>query len=464
MLTLADITKGTGGWIAYKAEDFPEDSAEVGSVSIDSRSCEAGSLFVAIAGERYDGHDFITSAVRQGAVAVLVDAGKAQKALEANPAVVVAVADTLTALQNLAHFWRRSRSVDVIGITGSLGKTTTKELVAAVLGQRFKVLKSEGNLNTEYGLPLTLLKLEPEHQIAVMEMGGGYRMGEIAELSAIAEPRIGIVTNVAPVHLERMGTIEAIAETKSELVASLPDDGIAVLNHDNEYVRSMRLKARCPVLMYGTGPDCDVFADEVQSFGLEGIGFRLNWEGRRYPFRVSLRGRHSVYTALAAAAAGLLKGLGIQEIREGMASFEVKGRLAIKRGVLGTTLIDDTYNASPDAMVAALDLLAEAPGRHIAVLADMLELGSYEVEGHECVGRRASRDVDHLILFGPLSRTVGEAAIASGMPRDRVKHFEDKTEVIAYLKSIMRTGDTILFKGSRGMAVEEVVKEVRDSN
>lgn len=440
------------------------DTSVVTSVCIDSRQCEPGSLFVALPGERYDGHDFVDCAVRNGATAVLADSEKVSKALDANAPVVISVPDALVALQNLAHFWRRSHNVDVIGITGSLGKTTAKELIATVLGRRFSVLKNEGNLNTEYGLPLTLLRLEPHHQMAVMEMGGAYRMGEIAELAAIAEPRIGVITTVAPVHLERMGTIEAIAENKSELISSLPGDGVAILNNDNPYVRSMRSKARCSVIMYGTSSDCDIWADEIESFGLEGIGFRLQWGGGSHPFRVRLLGRHNVYTALMAAAVGLVEGLSAPDIEEGMASFEVKGRLAIRKGILGTTLIDDTYNASPDSMVAALDLLSETPGRHIAVLSDMLELGDYEVEGHRRVGCRAARGVDRLILCGPLCRTVRQAAVDSGMPEDRVMHCEDKSEVIAYLKSVIQRGDYILFKGSRGMAMEEVVKEVLDTN
>ncbi len=348
----------------------------------------------------------------------------------------------------------------MVGVTGSVGKTTTKELIASVLSRRFHTLKSEGNYNTEIGLPLTLLHLEPSHERAVLEMGM-YALGDIAQLAAIARPHIGVVTNVGPVHLERLGTIERIAQAKSELPAALPEDGVAILNGDDPRVRAMAEKTKARVFFYGLDESCDLWASHIESKGLEGIRFLFHYGSEAVHAKVPLLGRHSVHTALAAAAVGLVEGESWGEIIDGLRN-ATQLRLMVVPGLRGSTILDDTYNASPASTIAALNLLEELEGRRIAVLGDMLELGTYEEEGHRKVGRRAMDVVALLVTVGKRARIIGQEALLCGMDRDRVFMTEDKEEAIAYLRQIVASGDIILVKGSRGMRMEEVVAALSD--
>lgn len=461
MLTVGDILSGTAGRLVCGEAGG---NSAISSVVIDSRRADEGSLFVALRGERQDGHDFLPEVTTRGAIAALVSESAVLPECSILPRFVIAVPDTAAALQRLASYWRQKHDVDVIGITGSIGKTSTKELTAAVLSRSFSVLKSEGNLNTDFGLALAVLRLSDEHQIAVLEMGGAYRMGEIAELAALAKPRVGIVTTVAPVHLELMGTIEAIAETKSELIQALPADGVAVLNMDNEFVRGMASKAKCPVLFFGRGESADVRAVNVRGLGLDGFTFDLCYQGRSVPVRMPVLGTHNVYTALPAAAAGLVKGMRLEDVAAALASASIGGRLTVRRLETGARLIDDTYNASPDSVCAALDVLAESGGSKIAVLGDMYELGSYEVEGHRRVGKHAAAVVDRLILVGALSQNTCRAAEEAGMTGDRVQWVASKAEAAELLKKALTTDSVVLVKGSRGMAMEEIVREVCKTN
>jgi UDP-N-acetylmuramoyl-tripeptide--D-alanyl-D-alanine ligase len=503
----------------------------VSRVVIDSRQCTRGSVFVALRGEQADGHQYVGDAFGRGAVCAIVDRppdqfgfvpdavspsavvvdlrsmrtpdgasgtpGKASAyATEVHPErgpaqpVCLIVADALGALQRLAAWWRARFSVRVIGITGSVGKTTTKEFVASVLSQRYQVLKSEGNYNNEIGLPLTLLELRDDHERVVLEMGT-YGPGEIALLSRIARPHVGIVTNVGPVHLERMGTIERIVEAKAELPHSLPSDGVAILNADDARVRSMAEVTSASVFLYGLTPDCDLWADEIESQGLDGVRFRLHYTlgaaGGDRPWQraggstelvagmlrpadklrpakeevvhvhIPLLGRHSVHTALRAAAAGLVEGLSWDEILHGLRTGEQLRLLSVP-GINGSTLLDDTYNSSPDSAIAALNLLHELGGRRVAVLGDMLELGVYAVEGHRRVARRTVDVVSVLITVGELGRLIGQEAVEFGMPSECVFHAEDNRAAIAYLQDLVQKGDTVLIKGSRGMAMEQIVE------
>jgi UDP-N-acetylmuramoyl-tripeptide--D-alanyl-D-alanine ligase len=461
MLTISEIVKGARGRLVRgdQASDPPVDS-----VVIDSRRAAAGSLFVALKGERQDGHDFLLDAVRRGALAVLVNDSASLPVCSDLPLYTIAVPDTAVALRNLAAYWRGKHDIDVVGITGSIGKTSTKELAAAVLGHSFSVLKSEGNLNTDYGLALALLRLRDDHQVAVLEMGGAYKMGEIAELARLARPRIGIVTTVAPVHLELMGTIEAIAETKSELIQALPAEGFAVLNGDNELVRQMAAKAKCPIVFFGRGDGCDVRAANIRGYGLDGFGFDLCYHGESVPVRMPVLGKHNIYTALPAAAAGLLKGMSAEQVAAALSDAAIGGRLTVRRLSNGCRVIDDTYNASPDSVCAALDVLAEAPGSKIAVLGDMFELGSYEVEGHRRVGKHAAAVADRLILVGELSRNTCCAAAEAGMAGEQVFWVASKAEAVAILQDWLTEDSVVLVKGSRGMAMEEIVREVCKTN
>ena len=463
MLSLADVVQGLTGVRTAAWERQPT------RVVVDSRQVARGDVFIALRGEQADGHDFVGDALARGAAmavvhrpveaqAPLVERASAAAALPAPLPLLLHVPDTLTALQELAAFWRRRHSPRVIGVTGSVGKTTTKELIGDVLSRRYLTLKSEQSFNNEIGLPLTLLKLTAEHERVVLEMGM-YDVGEIAGLARIALPHVGVVTIIAPVHLERARTMERIVQAKSELVRALPPapEGVAVLNYDDPLVLGMRELTSARVMTYGLAPEADLWADDVQGLGLEGIYFRLHYQGEALHVKVPLLGRHSVHTVLRAAAVGLVEGLTWQEIVEGLRAPSPQLRLVAVPGPRGSTILDDTYNASPASTIAALNLLDELGGRKIAVLGDMLELGDYEREGHEKVGMRALEVADLLITVGPRGRIIGETALRWGMPAGQVHMVEDAAAAIDLLENLVAEDDVVLVKGSRALRLEQVV-------
>ncbi len=465
MLTLADIVEGLTGARPSGLERRPTE------VVTDSRLVSQDGIFVALRGEQADGHDYVADALQQGAAMALVarpveTAAPVVDLTISPPAlpevwtlpVLLKVPDPLGALQELAAFWRRRHSPRVVGITGSVGKTTTKELIADVLARRYRTLKSEKSYNNEIGLPLTLLRLTPDTERVVLEMGM-YDVGEIARLAEIALPHIGVVTIIGPVHLERLKTMDRIIQAKTELVQALPPapEGVAILNYDDPNVLGMRSATKARIFTYGLSPEADLWADGIEGLGLEGVRFRLHYREEVLHIRIPLLGRHSVHTALRAAAVGILEGLTWQEIVEGMSAPSSQLRLVAVPGPRGSTLLDDTYNASPPSMLAALNLLDELEGRKIAVLGDMLELGDYEQEGHEKVGLRAMEVVDILITVGLLGRIIGETALRWGMPADRVHILEDNQTATHLLESLVQPGDVILIKGSRAMRMEEIV-------
>ncbi len=442
------------------------------SVVIDSRQAGPGSLFVALPGENTDGHNYVAHAFSRGAVAALLSRpvqapGQLVDARRPGPLdpglpLCLLVDDTLLALQQLAASWRSRFSPRVVGITGSVGKTTTKEITAAVLSQRYVTLKNEGNLNNEIGLPLTLLKIDESHQRLVLEMGM-YDVGEIARLCRLARPQVGVVTNVGPVHLERAGSIERIAQAKAELVAALPADGVAILNLDDPLVAAMAGQTQARVFTYGLTPEADLWADQIESAGLDGIRFRFHYQGETLHVRAPMLGRHSVHTALRAAAAGLVEGLSWEEIISGLQNQEAELRLVAARGLGGATLLDDTYNASPASTLAALNLLDDLDvngGRRIAVLGDMLELGNYEETGHRIVGARAAAVVHCLITVGKRARWIAEEAHLSGLPAERIDALADVEAALTRLRSLIGPGDVVLVKGSRAVGMERIVAEL----
>ena len=462
MLTLADVLECFSG-------KRPAQAAQpICRVVIDSREAEPGDLFVALKGERADGHNFVADAFGRGAVAVLVEQDlpldcrvidlrpESTAVVQVTLPVCLRVNNTLTSLQDLSGWWRSKFNARVVGITGSVGKTSTKELVWTVLSRRFRVLRSEGNLNNEIGMPLTLLQLEPAHQRVVLEMGM-YARGEIARLCELARPAVGVVTNIGPVHLERLGSLEAIAAAKAELVEALPPDGVAILNYDEPLVLAMADRARSRVLLYGLDSRADLWADDIESEGLEGISFQMHYRRESMKVHVPLLGRHSVHTVLRAAAVGLAEGMTWDDILAGLQDRQAQIRLVAVPGPRGSTLLDDTYNSSPASAIAALNLLAELEGRKIAVLGDMLELGSYEEEGHRLVGRRAMDVVELLVAVGPRGRIIGQEASSLGMNPDRVCLCEGNQAAIEFLQETIRPGDCVLVKGSRGMKMEEIV-------
>ncbi|MGD8804255.1 MAG: UDP-N-acetylmuramoyl-tripeptide--D-alanyl-D-alanine ligase [Chloroflexota bacterium] len=447
----------------------------VSSVVIDSRKARPGSVFVCFVGEKVDAHDFIMDAFERGAIAaiverpglpegILVDSAKPW-ADQVSPDQLlpvpfqVLVGSSLEAIQTLGREWRkRFPALRVIGITGSVGKTTTKELTHAVLSRRFNTLKSEGNYNNEIGLPLTLLRLRPWHQRAVLEMGM-YTSGEISLLCELAQPQIGVVTIVGAVHMEWLGSIEAIAAAKRELLEALPPapEGVAILNRDDERVMEMAGYTDASVVTYGLDSQADIWADHILSMGLNGIYFTLHHGRDSLNVQVPLLGRHSVHTALRAAAVGLVEGLTWDEIVHGLQGLSSQLRLVAVPGPRNSILLDDTYNSSPESAIAALNLLNDLDGRRIAILGDMLELGPVEEQSHRLVGRRAKDAADVIVAVGELGRLIGEEALAAGMPADRVFLVKDAAEAVELLNDIIRNDDVVLVKGSRGVQLDRVV-------
>jgi UDP-N-acetylmuramoyl-tripeptide--D-alanyl-D-alanine ligase len=330
-------------------------------------------------------------------------------------------------------------------------------MVAEVLSTRYRTLKSPGNLNNEIGLPLTMLRLSPGHQRAVIEMGF-YVPGEIAFLCDIALPQVGVVTNIGTVHAERAGSQEAIARGKSELVQTLPPapDGVAILNFDDPWVRKMEEKTKARVFFYGMSPESHLWADQVVGLGLEGIRFRMHYAGETLHVKIPLIGRHSVHTALRAAAVGLAEGMNWQEILEGLSQGHTQLRLAAVRSKTGALLLDDTYNASPESMLAALTLLSELEGRKVAVLGDMLELGPYERGGHEMVGLRAAQVADVLVTLGERAHMIAEAARRAGMRKTSITEFENFDALVEWLRANLASNDAVLIKGSHGLRMDRI--------
>jgi UDP-N-acetylmuramoyl-tripeptide--D-alanyl-D-alanine ligase len=466
-ITLADIIQ------ALKHTRPANATAAISQAVIDSRQVSAGALFVAIPGEKVDGHDYVRAAFEAGALVALIEkdlpadfnypvldvrpeSGDLPDMRLFQPPLCLRVENTVTALQEIARFWRARLNLRVIGITGSVGKSTTKEVIAGVLGQRYFTLKSHGNLNNEIGLPLSVLHIKTEHERAVLEMGF-YVPGEIRFLCEISQPHVGVITNIGTVHAERAGSQEVIARGKAELVESLTADGVAVLNYDDPWVREMAQKTPARVLFYGLSPEAHLWADNVVGMGLEGIRFRLHYGKETLHLRVPLIGRHSVHTALRAAAVGLAENLTWQEIVDGLQSGRAQLRLVAVRSKTGALMLDDTYNAAPESVLAALNLLEEMQGRKIAVLGDMLELGQYERQGHEMVGARAAQVADMLLTLGERAHIMANAARKSGMNPAKIMEFDELEPLKDWLGTHLTEGDVALVKGSRGLQMERII-------
>jgi UDP-N-acetylmuramoyl-tripeptide--D-alanyl-D-alanine ligase len=372
--------------------------------------------------------------------------------------VCLLVDNSVAALQRIATFWRQKLKARVIGVTGSVGKSTTKEAIAQVLSQRYKTLKSAGNLNNEIGLPLSVLKMTTGHQYAVLEMGF-YVPGEIAQLCDIARPQVGVLTNIGTVHAERAGSQEIIAQGKGELVEALPASpgGIAILNYDDPFIRPMNTRTKARVFYYGLDPAADLWADDVESMGLEGIRLCLHYKKESVYLHVPMIGHHSVETVLRAAAVGLVEKLTWDEIVRGLQESQAQLRLVVVRTESGALILDDTYNASPESTLAALNLLGDIHGRKIAVLGDMLELGQYEHAGHEKVGIRAAQVANVLVTLGTRSHIIAEAARRAGMKKKSIHEYEDSEKVVDWLKKNLLADDVALVKGSHGLHMEKIV-------
>lgn len=458
MFTIDDVRTALTGCL--KGER-PGGASEFTGVTNDSRVAKPGELFVALttppgyALEVRDGHDFIGDAVAQGAAGVVLHQEEVR--LPDNVWGFL-VDDTRHAIGELGRAWRSRFDVRAVAITGNVGKTTTKELTAAVLqGRGQAVLKSPKNFNDEIGLAMTLFQLDPTYDRVVVEVGM-FELGEIRRLCQIAQPQIGVVLNVGPTHLARLGSMEAMAEAKSEAVQDLPATGYAILNADDPWVAAMAPRTRARVLTFGTRAHADVSASEIQSHGLAGVEFTLGCHGRSLRVRSPLPGADLVPNALAALAVAVVDGASVEEAAAAMTVAQVKPRLQAKLAASGATILDDSYNANPASVKAALGVLHEMSGHRYALLGDMLDLGSAEKDGHRSVGEHAAGVVDALFTVGPRGVQIAAAARASGTCA--VRHFETKAEAVEVLRATLGPGDVLLVKASLGMALGGVVAEL----
>jgi UDP-N-acetylmuramoyl-tripeptide--D-alanyl-D-alanine ligase len=435
------------------AGDSPRDGIAQG-YSIDSRTIEPGQLFFAVKGDRFDGHDFVASALEKGALAAVVRRDQIDQ--YPSKTNLLAVDDTLVSLQTLATAVRKLWGKLLVGVTGSAGKTTTKEAIAHVLSARFKVLKSEGNFNNHFGLPLMLLKLEPAHDVAVIEMGMSHA-GEIRALAKIAQPEIGVVTNVAPVHLEFFDSLAGIARAKYELIESLPSSGTAVLNADDEYVSQFGRGFKGNVVRYGTRAGSEVCAENLRSRGADGSEFDVVVAGTREHVRLPLVGEHNALNALAAIAVGLTQGLKLAEAAEALVTLVP----ADKRGQVlqlgNITVVNDCYNSNPKALQAMVDALAAMPAaRRIVVAGEMLELGPAAEEMHRAAGRHiAEKRIDVLVGVRGLAEAMVTSAQQGGM---RTQFLATPEEAGEWLARETRVGDVVLLKASRGVKLEKALE------
>lgn len=458
-LTLGQIAD----WI--HAEGVFDTSVETLGYSIDSRTIGAGDLFFAVKGERLDGHDFAEAALADGAAAAVVS-NRWLIPANVDETKLLRVADcedcVLLALQRLANEVRRKWGGRVIGVTGSAGKTTTKEAVAQVLAARFRVLRSAGNLNNAFGVPLQLLKLEREHEVAVIEMGMNHA-GEIAALAKIAEPNWAVVSNVAPVHIEFFPDgLAGIARAKYELVESLPLDGIAVLNADDPYVKEFGRGMGDRAILYGLSESAQVRAVDLVEAGLEGMHFTVVAKGERAPVRLKLLGRHNVLNALAAVATGLSSGIPLAECAKALEILEPSDKRGEVLSWRGAKLINDSYNSNPRALDAMVDALMAMPGqRHIAIAGEMLELGSEAATLHRACGQRmVERGISQLVGVRGLAEAMVDGAQAAG---GNAIFLQTPEEAGEWMRSNLCSGDVVLLKASRGVRLEKALARLGDS-
>ncbi len=432
----------------------------VTGISTDTRTMVKGDLFIALKGKNFDGHDFIIEAFRKGASAVIAERNYIKKNPQDGP--VIGVRDTLRALGDIARYWRSKFNIDVIGITGSNGKTTTKELVSSVLSRRYNILSTEGNLNNLIGLPLMLFKLTDEHEMAVLEFGTS-RCGEIARLREIAMPNIGIITNIAPAHLEYFKSLKGVLKEKIQLVRDLYD-GLFIYNGDDEFLVREAQKIKCSKLAFGFGNRSDIRCTEVILQKENLTKFRVKTTQFVHDFSINLTGRHNIMNALAAISCGIYFNLEPEEIDKGLRMvLPLKGRWEIRKGMGGSTIIDDSYNANPASVLAGLNEIRRIYRRKrvSVVLGDMLELGKDAEKFHREIGEKfSSMKLHRLITVGNLAKEIAVGAQRAGFPEERIFIAGGKDSAIEWLKKGLNQSDIIYIKGSRGMQMEKIVKEL----
>lgn len=461
-VTWNEIIKAINGKVV-----FGRPEGEFSGISTDTRTIKAGEVFIALKGENFDGHEFIGKAIEKGACGAVVNSGSGGVTPPLQ-GFIVEVSDTLRALGDIATLWREKHPVPVVAITGSNGKTTTKEMVASILSQKYRVLKTEGNLNNLIGLPQMVLKIDDSHEAAVLELGMNV-FGEIKRLSEICKPDIAVITNIGSGHLEGVGNIEGVARAKKEILDGLKTDGTFVVNADDPYIRDMAKGWSGKMISFGLDNlDADVrtpFVDYNCCYG-SGVKLSMTIKGRHLEVTLSGLGLHNVYNATAAAAVSTAMGVDREDIKKGLEEWRpFKGRFELHRLDCGVNLIDDTYNANPNSVAMALKTLADVKGvgRGLVVLGDMLELGAHAEEAHYEIGKKAAAiGVDYLFLLGPLSSThTARGARDGGMDGERVIVCSDYKDVSGHVNPMLTGGDWVLVKGSRGMAMEKIVERIK---
>jgi UDP-N-acetylmuramoyl-tripeptide--D-alanyl-D-alanine ligase len=459
--TIAQVAKALGTRPGTELDPL----ARVASVSIDSRTIRAGELFIAIHGPSHDGHDHVASALERGAIAAVVAEAQLPRYAGQIGGRCIAVADTFEALKQLARAVRESWGGKIVGVTGSVGKTTTKEILAALLGAKLRVLKSEGNLNNEYGLPLTLFRLDETHQAAVLEMGMS-RRGELARLAAMARPDVGVVTRVSPAHLEFFASVDEIALAKRELIEGLNGrTSTAVLNADDPRVAAFGVFAPGRVLTYGIEKQAFFMAQDIEDRGALGTAFDYVSPEGRVRLELNVPGRHAIANALAALAAASVWDIGAAEAQNVFRALRAPAmRGELLRFSNGSALINDSYNSSPAALQAMTELLAATPGfrRRILAAGEMRELGTASPELHRAAGQIAAKTgkIDWIIGVAVDAAQIVEGAVAAGLPRAHTKFFATPQEAAEFLSGFIMTGDLLLVKGSRGVKMEQIVEKL----
>ena len=451
-LTLENLTKVCSG--IYRGSEDAK-GKEVTSITSDSRTAAEGCLFVPIVGERVDGHRFIQDVMDKGALATL-----SEKELKGADFPYIQVESSLQAVKDIAKFYLEQLQIPVVGITGSVGKTSTKEVIASVLKEKFSTLKTQGNFNNELGLPLTIFRLRECHEIAVLEMGIS-NFGEMSRLADIAQPNTCVITNIGQCHLEFLGDRDGVLKAKTEIFEYLKEGGRAVLNGDDDKLATVQEVQGKPPIFFGMNSDFPVYADEIESCGLKGINCRIPLPQTDFSVHIPMPGRHMVYNSLAASAVGMLYGLTPEQIKRGIESLEpISGRFRLVE-TEKYLIVDDCYNANPVSMKASLDVLKDALGRKVAVLGDMGELGESEREMHEEVGKYAAGcGLDLLICSGALCEFMAKAARRAN-PRLPVIYEPDRRALKEYLPNYLEQGDTVLVKASHFMHYEEIVEELQ---
>lgn len=453
-LTVEQLLEATGGRLIQGSPEI-----EITGISTDTRTLSPGVLFVPLAGENFNGHDFISNAVAQGARGYLQhqDQGNAPEGV-----FVIQVGDTLQALMAISRYYRNLFAIPFVGVTGSTGKTTTKDMIAGVLGAKQQVLKNQGNLNNQIGLPMTLFQLEESHRAAVLEMGMS-SFGEIYDLANIVRPKVAVITNIGMSHIEKLGSQENILKAKMEITSFMGEEEVLLINGDDPFLKQVKgIPQKFQVFTYGLSPENDIYPTHVEDHGLGGSTLEVSFKGKQMTFHVKQPGIHNVYNALAAIWLGFYFGLQEDEIQRGLATFHPsKMRLEIHEAN-GITVINDAYNASPDSMKAALTVLNQMEGaRKIAVLGNIFEMGSFSEAGHRAVGAYAAQgNIDVIITVGDLAQWINEE-IKAYEDHGKILHsFSNNQEAIAFLRDFIKPQDVVLIKGSRGMKMEEIVQEI----